>query len=139
MDTNTVHSEVNCVKSSGQILEKRWYKNWMNWIHDAKLFDQLLHISGQICPYFQNQYVSGTNPGDFVGEFPTGGGDCWLTFATHFGMLLLMATRNPANSPVEVGSFSHYLQGVIHVGSCWVVQDFFHQQYQEFVERSLSR
>ena len=26
--------------------------------------------------------------------------------------------RNPANSPVEVGSFSHYLQGFIHVGWC---------------------
>ena len=25
--------------------------------------------------------------------------------------LLLMATRNPANSPVEVGSLSHDLQG----------------------------
>ena len=28
--------------------------------------------------------------------------------------VLLMATRNPANSPVEVGSLSHYLQGCIH-------------------------
>ena len=28
--------------------------------------------------------------------------------------ILLMATRNPANSPVEVGSLSHYLQGFIH-------------------------
>ena len=25
--------------------------------------------------------------------------------------ILLMATRNPANSPVEVGSLSHYLSG----------------------------
>ena len=25
--------------------------------------------------------------------------------------ILLMAIRNPVNSPVEVGSFSHYLQG----------------------------
>ena len=72
------------------------YKNWMNWIHDDKLFDQLLHISGQICPYFQsttsyfcanlpitkqNQYVSGTETRDFginthlsahVGEVRTG-------------------------------------------------------------------
>ena len=27
---------------------------------------------------------------------------------------LLMATRNPVNSPVEVGSLSHYLQGFLH-------------------------
>ena len=26
------------------------------------------------------------------------------------GAILLMATRNPVKSPVEVGSFSHYLQ-----------------------------
>ena len=30
-------------------------------------------------------------------------------------------------SPVEVGSFSHYLQGFIHPR--WFVWDFFHQQY----------
>ena len=28
--------------------------------------------------------------------------------------ILMMATRNPVNSPVEVGSLSHYLQGFIH-------------------------
>ena len=28
--------------------------------------------------------------------------------------ILLMATRNPANSPVEVGSLSHYLQRFMH-------------------------
>ena len=35
--------------------------------------------------------------------------------------------RNPA--PVEVASFSHYLQGFIHPRSSQVVQDFFHQLY----------
>ena len=48
---------------------------------------------------------------------------------TKSGMLLLMATRNPVNSPVEVGSLSHYLQG-FH--TCWLLLggflDFFHQQ-----------
>ena len=40
----------------------------------------------------------------------------------------LMATRNPAyNSPVEVGSLSHYLQGFIHFRSFqMVVWDFVH-------------
>ena len=33
--------------------------------------------------------------------------------------------RNPARKPVEVGSWSHYLQFFF----CIVVQDFFHQQY----------
>ena len=34
-------------------------------------------------------------------------------------VLLLMATRNPVNSPVEDGSLSHYLQGFIHPnGGC---------------------
>ena len=35
--------------------------------------------------------------------------------------------RNPANSPVEVGSLSHDLQGFL---ISQVVQEFFHQQYQ---------
>ena len=35
--------------------------------------------------------------------------------------------RNPVNSPVEVGSLSHYLRGFY---TCQVVVwDFFHQQY----------
>ena len=36
-----------------------------------------------------------------------------------FLLLLLMATRNPENSPVEVGGLSHYSQGFIHPG--WLV------------------
>ncbi len=37
---------------------------------------------------------------------------------------------NPANSPVEVGSFSHHIC-VLYVSQ--VVQDFFHQQYLFYV------
>ena len=32
---------------------------------------------------------------------------------------LLMATRNPVNSPVEVGSLSHYLQGFSTMPGGW--------------------
>ena len=42
--------------------------------------------------------------------------------------LLLMATRNPVNSPVEVGSLSHYLQGFCFLGGagCLPSTVFFH-------------
>ena len=42
-------------------------------------------------------------------------------------MILLMATRNPARKPVEVGSLSHYLQGgKIH--SRWLGMGFLNHQ-----------
>jgi len=39
-----------------------------------------------------------------------------------------MATRNQVNSPVEVGSLFHYLQGFSTFQTV-IVWDFFHQQY----------
>ena len=43
--------------------------------------------------------------------------------------ILLMATRNPVNSPVEVGSVSHYIHGFLDPR--WWSPEFFHQQYQQ--------
>ena len=39
----------------------------------------------------------------------------WTSFQ---GLSLAWWFRNPARKPVELGSFSHYLQGFIHPGGC---------------------
>ena len=48
-------------------------------------------------------------------------------------VILLMATRNPARKPVDVGSLSHYLQGFSTIpGGCLGLLN--HQQYHVGVE-----
>ena len=87
------------------------------------------------CWYFAESLVDRLNDDRPIGLIHTAWGGRTLDHLVNQGPNIwdttLMATRNPVNSPVELGSFfliSHYLQGF---NTSQVVQDFFHQQYQE--------
>ena len=77
--------------------------------------------------FVQVVQVSGVGMGGLLPERPGFLGGWWLlTYPCSLKLTYGWWFRNPVNSPVEVGSLSHYLQGFY---ASHVVQDFFHQQY----------
>ncbi len=80
-----------------------------------------------LCHQFSGlMFVSGRNRSKFIRE----SGNLFQPVRSE-PMILLMGPWNPANSPVEVGSLSHYLYGFSTIPGGFS-PDFSHQQYLWF-------
>ena len=117
-------SNLRCRKQQRQIntVNKHMWNNWWWNVYLCKLDEQNITTSKkwleailEAPPALSARWIP-IRCSDFrVGHKKPCGFISWIeTHRIFMAELLLMATRNPVNSPVEVGSLSHDFQGLIH-------------------------
>ena len=98
-------------------VQQKWYLDLSNL--DFNLRHRKVFVT---CWYFAESLVDRLNDDRPIGLIHTAWGGRTLDHLVNQGPNIwdttLMATRNPVNSPVELGSISHYLKGFIHPRWC---------------------